>query len=58
MHFKTSLPTQRPSKGVKPVDKKRAPTAKVYIEKVLDEGSRKKIRDANRSHADVPFNLI
>lgn len=58
MHFKTSLPAQRQNEGAKPLDKTRVPTAKVYAEKVLDESSRKKIRDANRAHASVPFNLI
>ncbi|WP_419745534.1 hypothetical protein [Xanthomonas phaseoli] len=58
MHFKTSLPTQRKNEGAKPLDKARIPTAKVYVEKALDENTRKKIRDANRPHASVPFNLI
>jgi len=58
MHFKTSLPTQRQGESANPLDKTRVPTAKVYTEKVLDESSRKKIRDANRPHASVPFKLI
>ncbi|MFC0155562.1 hypothetical protein ACFFJ4_18735 [Xanthomonas dyei] len=58
MHFKTSLPTQRQNESAKLLVKSQVPTAKVYTEKVLDESSRKKIRDANRPHASVPFDLI